>query len=60
MSGFFGMPRGMTERGDPNLDDLPDAEPARSRWSRLPLIWILPVVVILAGVFVVIHELVVQ
>jgi paraquat-inducible protein B len=29
---------------------------ARSRWSRLPLVWILPAVVILAGAFVVIHE----
>jgi paraquat-inducible protein B len=40
----------------PNLDDIPAAEPARSRWSRLPLIWILPAVVVLAGAFVVIHE----
>jgi paraquat-inducible protein B len=56
MSGFFGMPRGMTERGDPNLDDLPDAEPVRSRWGNLPLIWILPAVVILTGVFVLVHE----
>jgi paraquat-inducible protein B len=38
------------------LEDLPAAVPARSRWSRLPLIWILPAVVILAGAFVVIHE----
>jgi paraquat-inducible protein B len=38
------------------LDDLPSAVPARSRWSRLPLIWILPAVVIMAGAFVVIHE----
>jgi paraquat-inducible protein B len=37
-------------------DDLPAAVPARSRWSRLPLIWILPVVVILVGAFVVIRE----
>ena len=50
----------MTEPTDPGLDELPSALPARSRWSRLPLIWILPVVVILAGAFVVIHELVVQ
>src|SRR5271156_4681217 len=46
----------MTEPTSPNLDDLPAAVPARSRWSRLPLIWILPAVVILAGAFVVIHE----
>jgi paraquat-inducible protein B len=46
----------MTEPANPGLDDLPDAVPARSRWSRLPLIWMLPVVVILAGAFVVIYE----
>jgi paraquat-inducible protein B len=46
----------MTEPTSPGLDDLPSAVPARSRWSRLPLIWILPAVVILAGAFVVIHE----
>src|SRR5260221_4686206 len=50
----------MTEPTIPDLDDLPSAVPARSRWSRLPLIWILPAVVILAGAFVVIHEMVVQ
>ncbi|HXA35446.1 MAG TPA: MlaD family protein [Steroidobacteraceae bacterium] len=46
----------MTEPATPNLDDLPEAETVPSRWGRLPLIWILPAVVILAGVFVVIHE----
>jgi len=46
----------MTEPPAPSLDDLPAAVPARSRWSRLPLIWILPAVVILAGAFVVVHE----
>jgi paraquat-inducible protein B len=46
----------MTDPTNPGLDDLPSAVPAESRWSRLPLIWILPVVVILAGAFVVIHE----
>ncbi|MGC1520480.1 MAG: MlaD family protein [Steroidobacteraceae bacterium] len=40
----------------PSLDDLPEALPAPSRWSGLPLIWILPAVVVLAGAFVVIHE----
>lgn len=44
----------------PNLDDLPTPLPTNSRWSRLPLIWILPVVVVLAGIFVVIHELLAQ
>jgi len=46
----------MTEPTPPNLDELPSAVPARSRWSGLPLIWILPAVVVLAGAFVVIHE----
>jgi paraquat-inducible protein B len=46
----------MTEPANSGLDDLPAAVPAQSRWSRLPLIWMLPVVVILAGVFVVIYE----
>src|SRR5258708_22396495 len=50
----------MTEPPIPDLDDLPSAVPARSRWSRLPLIWILPAVVILAGAFVVIHEILIQ
>jgi paraquat-inducible protein B len=45
----------MTEPTIPG-DDLPSAVPARSRVARLPLIWILPAVVILAGAFVVIHE----
>ncbi len=46
----------MTESSTPGLDDLPAAVPAPSRWSRVSLIWILPAVVILAGIFVVIHE----
>ncbi len=48
--------RAMTEPANSGLDDLPAAVPVRSRWSRLPLIWILPAVVVLAGAFVVIHE----
>src|SRR5260370_7876173 len=39
-----------------NLDVLPAAVPARSAWGRLPLVWILPAVVVLAGGFVVIRE----
>ena len=50
----------MSEPTNPGLDDLPSAVPARSRWSRVSLIWILPVVVILAGVFVAIHEMLAQ
>ncbi len=46
----------MTEPPISSLDDLPSAVPTRSRWSRLSLIWVLPAVVILTGVFVVIHE----
>jgi len=39
-----------------NFEDLPAAVPARSVWGRLPLVWILPAVVVLAGGFVVIRE----
>jgi len=46
----------MTEPSNPGTDELPSAVPTPARWSRLPLIWILPIVVILAGAFVVIHE----
>jgi paraquat-inducible protein B len=38
------------------LEELPAAVPARSVWGRLPLVWILPAVVVLAGGFVVIRE----
>jgi len=44
----------------PNLEDLPAAVPARTLWGRLPLVWILPAVVVLAGAFVVIHEKIAQ
>jgi paraquat-inducible protein B len=50
----------MSEPTNPGLDDLPAAVPTRSRWSRVQLIWILPAVVILAGIFVVIHETLAQ
>jgi paraquat-inducible protein B len=50
----------MTEPSNSGLDDLPSAVPARSFWARVPRIWILPAVVILAGVFVVIHEMLAQ
>ncbi len=46
----------MTDPNHPELDEMPSAVPVGSRWGRLPLIWLLPAVVILAGVFVVIHE----
>jgi paraquat-inducible protein B len=50
----------VTEPVNSSLDDLPAAVPARSLWSRLPRIWILPAVVIVAGVFVVVHEMFAQ
>jgi paraquat-inducible protein B len=50
----------MSDPPAPNLDDLPAAVPARTLWGRLPLVWILPAVVVLAGAFVVIHELLAQ
>ena len=39
-----------------DIEDLPAAVPARSFWGRLPLVWILPIVVVLAGAFVVVRE----
>jgi paraquat-inducible protein B len=38
------------------FEELPEAVPARSLWGRLPLVWILPIVVVLAGAFVVVRE----
>ena len=46
----------MSEGPQANLEDLPAAVPARSLWGRLPLVWILPAVVVLAGGFVVVRE----
>jgi paraquat-inducible protein B len=46
----------VNEQPPSSLDDLPEAVPAHSRWSRLPLVWILPVIVVLAAGFVVIRE----
>jgi paraquat-inducible protein B len=43
-----------------NVDELPAAVPARSVWGRLPLVWILPAVVVLAGAFVVVREKIAQ
>jgi paraquat-inducible protein B len=40
----------------PTPDDLPEAIPDRPRHSRLPLVWILPVLVIVIGAFVVIQQ----
>ncbi len=46
----------MSEPPKPDLDDLPTAVSSRSLSARLPLVWVLPAVVILAGAFVVIRE----
>ena len=46
----------MSDGPHANFEDLPAAVPARSVWGRLPLVWILPAVVVLAGGFVVIRE----
>ena len=46
----------MSEGPRADLEELPAAVPARSVWGRLPLVWILPAVVVLAGGFVVIRE----
>jgi len=43
-----------------DIEDLPAAVPARSLWGRLPLVWILPIVVVLAGAFVVVREKIAQ
>jgi paraquat-inducible protein B len=51
---------GVSEGPHANLDELPAAVPARSAWGRLPLVWILPAVVVLAGGFVVVREKILQ
>jgi len=38
------------------LNDLPAAVPAATRWGRIPLVWILPAIVVIVGAGVVIHE----
>jgi paraquat-inducible protein B len=50
----------VTEGPHANLNELPAAVPARSAWGRLPLVWILPAVVVLAGGFVVVREKIAQ
>ena len=40
----------------PAPDDLPEAVPDKPRRSRVPLVWILPVVVVIVGAFVVIQQ----
>src|ERR1700728_3350668 len=40
----------------PPVDELPEALPDRPRHVRLPYVWILPAIVIVAGAFVAVHE----
>jgi len=46
----------MAAPANPSPEDLPTAEPVSSPGGRLPIIWILPIVAVLAGGFVAIHE----
>jgi paraquat-inducible protein B len=40
----------------PPVDELPEALPDRAHRIRLPYVWILPAIVIVAGAFVAVHE----
>ena len=44
------------ERPPPPVDELPEALPDRRHRVRLPFVWILPAIVIVAGAFVAVHE----
>jgi paraquat-inducible protein B len=46
----------VTERPAPPLDDLPAAIPDARRRLRLPFIWILPVIVVIAATFVAVRQ----
>jgi paraquat-inducible protein B len=46
----------MSETQGPDLRDLPAAVPSPARAGRLPLVWVLPVVVVVVAAFVVVHE----
>src|SRR5215469_14891770 len=50
----------MSEPERPELDGRPAADPAKSRFGRIPVVWVLPIVVVLAAGFVVIHEKIAQ
>jgi len=43
-------------RPPPPVDELPEALPDRRHRVRLPFVWILPAIVIVAGAFVAVHE----
>ena len=44
------------QRPPPPVDELPEALPDQRRRMRLPYVWILPAIVIVAGAFVAVHE----
>ena len=46
----------MSDPSPPGFEELPKAVPSRSRLARLPLVWVLPIIVAIVGVFVAIHE----
>jgi paraquat-inducible protein B len=46
----------MSDTPKNDLSDLPAAVPAQSRWGRIPVVWMLPAIVVIAGAFVIIHE----
>jgi paraquat-inducible protein B len=51
------MRKSMTEPDrPPPVDELPEALPDRKNRVRLPFVWILPAIVIVAGAFVAVHE----
>ena len=57
MSGCSGTPTRVTDQEPPPpVDELPEAIPDRRNRMRLPYVWILPAIVIVAGVFVAVHE----
>jgi paraquat-inducible protein B len=43
-------------RPPPSVDELPEALPDRRHRVRLPFVWILPAIVVVAGAFVAVHE----
>ena len=50
----------MVEPPAPPPDDLPQAVPDASPRARIPYVWILPALVVIAGAFVAIHEKIAQ
>ena len=51
------MPKRVTDKQPPPpVDELPEALPDRAHRMRLPYVWILPAIVIVAGAFVAVHE----